>query len=180
MLLYSSFAKGKQTNRRTNKDLCVYWEISTPFTVVIVTMWLWNFNFGTTYSSERPASLWLRSSFAERTMGGFTNSNQNAVQRGRYIHPSESMMNRPRSCNSRRLVEASLTRVAMIRSSSPLYVEKANAVDTRLKICILCAKKSHHRCLRCRIPYCSKDCQKKNWSDHKNICTVIAAHQALF
>lgn len=41
-------------------------------------------------------------------------------------------------------------------------------------ICEVCGGKAEKHCDRCRFPYCSRECQKKDWKVHKKYCTHIA------
>ncbi|KAJ1450384.1 hypothetical protein M885DRAFT_571348 [Pelagophyceae sp. CCMP2097] len=46
-------------------------------------------------------------------------------------------------------------------------------------ICRQCAKAAKLRCPKCKVPYCSKECQKKDWKDkHSKDCALIAADAA--
>lgn len=39
--------------------------------------------------------------------------------------------------------------------------------------CCVCEKIGHSRCGRCKVPYCSKECQKADWLRHKELCKDI-------
>lgn len=48
--------------------------------------------------------------------------------------------------------------------------ETDDTIDNR---CVYCYQGSNQRCSACRqVPYCSKECQKKDWSSHKWFCKL--------
>ncbi|KYQ46581.1 Zinc finger MYND domain-containing protein 10 [Trachymyrmex zeteki] len=51
-------------------------------------------------------------------------------------------------------------------------LEKLDCIET--KKCSLCQEPSKKRCSRCKeVWYCSRECQVKDWENHKNICNTI-------
>lgn len=43
--------------------------------------------------------------------------------------------------------------------------------DFYLRVCKVCGKEAPYRCTRCKLTrYCSKECQKKDWAEHKKDC----------
>ena len=40
--------------------------------------------------------------------------------------------------------------------------------------CLNCGASTHHVCYKCRLPYCSVDCQQVDWVNHKGICAAVA------
>ncbi|KAG5311054.1 ZMY10 protein, partial [Acromyrmex insinuator] len=51
-------------------------------------------------------------------------------------------------------------------------LEKLDRIET--KKCSLCQEPSKKRCSRCKeVWYCSRECQVKDWENHKNICNTI-------
>ena len=37
--------------------------------------------------------------------------------------------------------------------------------------CVVCGKKSQFKCSQCAVEkYCSRNCQKSHWNQHKSIC----------
>ena len=41
-------------------------------------------------------------------------------------------------------------------------------------ICSVCLKEGAKRCSRCKVQfYCSKECQQKDWKNHKNVCNEL-------
>ena len=41
--------------------------------------------------------------------------------------------------------------------------------------CVVCGKSSPLRCSGCKVTgFCSVECQKKAWKDHKGVCASIA------
>ncbi|KAL0123225.1 hypothetical protein PUN28_007675 [Cardiocondyla obscurior] len=52
-------------------------------------------------------------------------------------------------------------------------LEKLNRIE--IKYCLLCQEPSKKRCSRCKeVWYCSRECQVKDWENHKNICDTIS------
>ncbi|CAH1257949.1 TDRD1 [Branchiostoma lanceolatum] len=39
--------------------------------------------------------------------------------------------------------------------------------------CLLCGQHGKSRCGRCKKPYCSKECQKKHWPEHRSHCRAV-------
>jgi hypothetical protein len=45
-----------------------------------------------------------------------------------------------------------------------------NENSNKLNICVYCSKPAENKCGACGIMYCSHDCQKKDWKEHKKVC----------
>lgn len=43
-------------------------------------------------------------------------------------------------------------------------------MKSRIGSCIMCQKTTSNRCKRCKVNYCSKECQYRDWSRHKQYC----------
>ena len=41
--------------------------------------------------------------------------------------------------------------------------------DTKTSKCVYCSKPAKNKCSNCGIMYCSHDCQKKDWKEHKQV-----------
>ncbi|XP_078589209.1 tudor domain-containing protein 1-like isoform X2 [Branchiostoma floridae x Branchiostoma japonicum] len=39
--------------------------------------------------------------------------------------------------------------------------------------CVLCGQLGKSKCSTCKTPYCSRDCQRKHWPEHKNHCRPV-------
>jgi hypothetical protein len=58
-------------------------------------------------------------------------------------------------------------------------VLKAMAISLEQKKCFMCSKKGLLTCSRCRmLNYCSAECQKKHWKQHKPFCKPIETYKA--
>jgi len=42
-------------------------------------------------------------------------------------------------------------------------------------ICVYCSKPAENKCSNCGIKYCSHDCQKKDWKEHKKKCQQLSS-----
>jgi hypothetical protein len=60
----------------------------------------------------------------------------------------------------------------MIREINPEYemMIVVRRKPQKLLGCSVCKKETPTACTRCEIPYCSIECQKKDWSKHKISC----------
>lgn len=45
-----------------------------------------------------------------------------------------------------------------------------NSEQKVTKLCTHCSKVSTKRCLACKAPYCSKECQQADWPEHSKVC----------
>ncbi|KAJ7289152.1 hypothetical protein C8J57DRAFT_1706059 [Mycena rebaudengoi] len=56
----------------------------------------------------------------------------------------------------------------------PCGLQKLFEIGDRMKknqgCCAVCRKNTTLKCSRCRLCYCSKDCQAKDWGNHKKEC----------
>jgi hypothetical protein len=52
-------------------------------------------------------------------------------------------------------------------------IEDIKEKKQTLTNCIVCDKPSKHRCRDCYVFYCSSECQKTDWPNHKNECVEI-------
>ena len=49
--------------------------------------------------------------------------------------------------------------------------EGAENEEFFLRVCVVCGKEAPYRCARCKSTrYCSKECQTKDWAEHKKTC----------
>lgn len=40
-------------------------------------------------------------------------------------------------------------------------------------LCACCNTSAKKRCTECKTPYCSQECQRKDWNKHKNVCVTL-------
>jgi len=61
---------------------------------------------------------------------------------------------------------------ALINQTSPKSDSKSEAIEPLCNKCQTKLEKEHHpRCSRCKaVPYCSRDCQASDWTEHKKSC----------
>ena len=58
------------------------------------------------------------------------------------------------------------------KSGAPAASEKEVAIAPT--VCAACGKEGSSRCSRCRVWYCSQECQRGHWSTHRDDCKRIA------
>ena len=74
-----------------------------------------------------------------------------------------------------------LEEVVPERQGATSTSEPQNFINSVHKKCLCCCKEEVEmfRCSSCHSGvYCSKECQKKGWSDHKDLCAVIRQLEA--
>ena len=57
------------------------------------------------------------------------------------------------------------------------YSVASNSEQKVTKLCTHCGKVSTKRCLACKAPYCSKECQQADWPEHSKECGTSKAHE---
>ena len=48
--------------------------------------------------------------------------------------------------------------------------DKKKSSERGARTCVYCGKPSSKRCLQCKAPYCSVQCQQQDWSEHSKLC----------
>lgn len=56
------------------------------------------------------------------------------------------------------------------------YSVAPNSEQKVTKLCTHCGKVSTKRCLACKAPYCSKECQQADWPEHSKMCGLSKEH----
>ena len=56
------------------------------------------------------------------------------------------------------------------------YSMAPNSEQKVTKLCTHCGKVSTKRCLACKAPYCSKECQQADWPEHSKMCGFSKEH----
>ncbi|KAK7488311.1 hypothetical protein BaRGS_00020470 [Batillaria attramentaria] len=64
------------------------------------------------------------------------------------------------------------------RSQEELSVIGSDAESLRL--CVTCGGEAFSKCKRCKTPYCSRECQTKDWSEHSRICRELAEKRGVW
>ena len=65
----------------------------------------------------------------------------------------------------------------VIMPAKPIEKKLAEELNSAWPTCASCGKHSQDlkRCARCKaVAYCSKECQKKHWKQHKSVCPLLA------
>ncbi|PSN56601.1 Zinc finger MYND domain-containing protein 10 [Blattella germanica] len=65
---------------------------------------------------------------------------------------------------------------AITKSLSDAYnLDTMEALALGPKTCIACGEPAVRKCSRCKASYCGRECQVKNWPQHKSSCDFIAS-----
>lgn len=59
----------------------------------------------------------------------------------------------------------------------PAHATPPSTAPTGSQLCVFCGCVSSKKCSLCKTPYCSEECQKKDWEKHKFICKVIQGNK---
>jgi hypothetical protein len=63
-------------------------------------------------------------------------------------------------------------------TSNDTAVTTTVVTETKVNACIECGRTdSKSQCSRCDAPYCSRECQVKNWPEHKKTCLPTTAYK---
>jgi hypothetical protein len=61
-----------------------------------------------------------------------------------------------------------------MKTRTPKMELNSDPIVGTIKKCKICSKKTTNRCSKCkRVHYCSQECQKKDWKEHKGTCKAI-------
>jgi hypothetical protein len=74
----------------------------------------------------------------------------------------------------KRLLRTGISTISDYKHEIPTFI---NAFSNHSGVfsCNYCGKKSKLRCMNCRaVCYCDRDCQKKDWKEHKHFCSERA------
>ncbi|KAJ9585628.1 hypothetical protein L9F63_002573 [Diploptera punctata] len=63
---------------------------------------------------------------------------------------------------------------AITQSLNEAYdLDKIEALVLTPKPCVGCGEPAERKCSRCKAPYCGRECQVKNWPQHKSSCDFV-------
>jgi hypothetical protein len=62
----------------------------------------------------------------------------------------------------------------------PLHIGRVGAHPFEARSCVVCGGRGYEmlRCVRCRAPFCGRECQRAHWPEHKAACKATAAAAA--
>ena len=69
---------------------------------------------------------------------------------------------------------------AVFSNICPFVTNDVIKLDSKQRVCFTCKKVCKNKCGKCKItPYCNKECQKKDYEEHKKVCTAARQVEAL-
>lgn len=69
----------------------------------------------------------------------------------------------------------------IILGTNTLVDTAQKTIETSLKLCPCCSQAASLTCGKCKkVRYCSKECQKKDWTAHRNTCSIVDTSRVFF
>jgi hypothetical protein len=150
------------------KALCALWVSTGVFDALEVTVWE-ALRHGTEDEqvelSKYVSDIFQAISYGPERDFSFMSSLRQQLPRPRTIRRLWDLSLKLSSCGIQKVAPSHAARMTLF-AMQQLYFLPAEC--TRRS----CEKKSTARCPHCRLGYCSRDCQVRDWRDHKMVCNV--------